>query len=438
MKPFLTSGFSFGGPLEAILDPKLLPEIPCAPRFDGLQDSSSSDAYFMNEALLESLKSVGICNPNPAVGCILLNSKGHEVSRGFTQAYRGFHAERCALAQLKNPKEVEGGTAYVTLEPCSHQGHQPPCVDQLIEAGIRRVVIARQDPNPMVCGAGIKRLQSAGVTVVLGVRQAEATAWNFPFLAHQHLKRPVFILKWAQSLDGQLADDSGQSQWITQAAARSYTHWLRQKYDAILVGAQTVLSDHPSLTVRDCALPHQAQPIPMVFDPRGLLFRIQEKQRLQLETQLFAPARPILLLTSRAAAKAQKSSWLNRLENVTVMPLKSFHPEGINAMIQTDHEWIQELTEALMSPRIMSQLKKPIQSVLVEGGAKTLRLFLQADCADLLHVFVAPILLGGQKNRIHLMRSLKQAQKFELISTHRLGSDTVLELIHPQHTHLFK
>ena len=292
--PSIAHGFLAGGPLNQIL----------SSTHSGFttpilnQPADTIDRFWMLEAFTESLNGVGLTNPNPAVGCVIVDQFGKEVSRGCTEAYPGRHAEAVAFQKVADLKRLENASLYVTLEPCSHQGKQPPCVNFLLNSKIKHIFIARKDSNPLVNGKGIRKLQRAGKEVHIGLFGAEVTAWNFPFFAEQALKRPVIILKWAQTLDGQLADDTDQSQWISGPQARAYTHWLRQKYDVVLVGAKTFLRDTPRLTVRDCALPHHRSPLPIVFDPKGLCL---SKKITQLD-----PRRKWLLITTPKALTLKK------------------------------------------------------------------------------------------------------------------------------------
>src|SRR4051794_23077260 len=185
--------------------------------------------------------------PNPWVGCVLVAPDGR-VFEGATASPGGPHAEAAALA-LAGPA-ARGGTAWVTLEPCSHHGRTPPCADALIGAGVRRVVVALQDPDSNVSGQGIARLREAGVEIEVGLRADVATVLLAPYLKHRTTGRPWVVLKLAATLDGRTSAPDGSSQWITGEAARVDAHRLRAESDAVLVGAGTVRADDPSLTVR--------------------------------------------------------------------------------------------------------------------------------------------------------------------------------------------
>lgn len=403
MTPHLKHFFSFGGPLDLFSKSQQAPPV-------------DEDSKWMKEALKEAVLATGISNPNPAVGCILVDRNGKEISRGHTQAYRGFHAERSAFERVQDLNRLDGATAYVTLEPCSHSGHQPPCVDLLTRSKIKKVVIAAQDPFPQVNGNGISKLKQAGKEVLVGLFHHEAVAWNYSFFAAQSLKRPVFVLKWAQTLDGQLADDQNNSKWITGHAARSYTHWLRQRYDAILVGARTVLADYPKLSARDCPPPHQHQPLPIIVDPNGLCFGVNRKIQSLLSEATFHPSRPFVLITTPKQMKQNKNSWI----------FKKTH--GI-FLQNSERGFFSNLPKLVSSQPVIESLGRPLQSVFIEGGAKTLTTLLHLGLADLLHVFVAPTITGGEKNRTQLMLPLKKAQTYCSVASFQLDQDVVIEMI---------
>ncbi len=409
----LESGFSFGGPLDSLFSKESLQSHSIT---QPLHPPLGSDHYWMLEAFRTALSGVGISNPNPSVGCVIVDSQGKEISRGFTHAYRGIHAEKDAFNKIQDFSLLKDATAYVSLEPCSHQGNQPPCSDLLTSSSIRRVVISRTDPDPRVNGEGIQKLKSAGKEVSLGLYSQETTAWNFSFFAQRTLGRPCIALKWAQTLDGQLADDLNSSQWITGPTARSYTHWLRQRYDAILVGAQTVLTDLPSLSARDCQPPLQHQPLPIILDPRGLCLSVNLEVQTQLNSKTFTPGRRCVYITTPATLKKNSTSWLHQKKEILILTLPG-------------KKLISELASLLEGREISDFLGRPFQSVMVEGGAKTLTSFLKEGYADLLHTFIAPLLTGGERNRLQLHHLLKEAQKFQLISTSRFDSDILMEMV---------
>lgn len=191
--------------------------------------------------------------PNPWVGCVLEARDGTRFE-GATAAVGGPHAEAAALAAAGD-HHLRGATAWVTLEPCAHHGRTPPCADALVAAGVSRVVVAIEDPDPQVAGQGIARLREAGIVVEVGIGAAEATSLLAPYLHHRRTGRPLVVLKLASTLDGRTAAPDGTSQWITGPEARADAHRLRAESDAVIVGAGTVRADDPSLTVRDADAP---------------------------------------------------------------------------------------------------------------------------------------------------------------------------------------
>ena len=192
-------------------------------------------------------------SPNPWVGAVILDHQGHVVGTGATEPPGGRHAEIVALAEAGS--NAKGGTAIVTLEPCSHHGRTPPCTDALIAAGITRVIVGIEDPDPRVAGTGFEVLRSAGITVDVGCRADEITEQLRPYIHHRQTGRPLVVLKTASTLDGKTSAADGSSRWITSDAARTRVHQLRAESNAVLVGAGTVRADDPELTVRHVSGP---------------------------------------------------------------------------------------------------------------------------------------------------------------------------------------
>src|SRR5215475_2950035 len=244
------------------------------------------DAGHMAAALDLARRGLGRVWPNPAVGCVLVR-QGRVVGRGWTQPGGRPHAETEALHRAG--AAAKGATAYVTLEPCSHHGRTPPCADALIAAGIARAVVAMEDPDPRVSGAGLARLREAGIKVDLGLGESEAGEINAGFFLRIRERRPLITLKLAMTLDGRIATRSGESRWITGEAARARAHLLRAQHDAVMVGSGTVLADDPLLNVRLPGLGRQS-PLRIVLDGR---------MRLSLTSALVAGARetPTWLVT---------------------------------------------------------------------------------------------------------------------------------------------
>lgn len=364
-------GFSIGGFIPHTLPPQEASEITQAPLL------SLEDEKWMFIALLEAMRSCGITNPNPPVGCVIVKD-GREIARGRTEPYRLRHAERVAFESVKDANQLQGATVYVTLEPCSHQGHQAPCADLFQGRGLARVVIGAFDPNPKVSGQGVACLKTFGISVAAGVLESENILWILPFLAHQLQRRPVWIAKWAQTKSGTLADDAGSSKWITGPKARAYGHWLRQKYDAVLVGAGTVLGDLPQLTVRDCRKPILRNPMRLIFDPHARITEVNES----LNASIFSPEATSVLFCKEGALPKGLS------RRTHVFPLKSNDP-------------VDELRTWTESKECEDLLGHPLQSVYVEGGTKLLNSLLQTGGMDLIHRFTSTTSkIAGTKHQI--------------------------------------
>jgi len=324
-----------------------------------------SDRAWMEQALALAQIGEGTTSPNPRVGCVVVRD-GRAVGWGHHEAAGKPHAEAVALGMAGD--RARGATLYVNLEPCAHQGRTPPCVDLLIERGLARVVAAVTDPNPQVDGRGFARLRSAGVTVEMGLLEEEARILNEPFF-HWHARgRPLVTVKGAVSADGMLSARGGRSRWITGAPARRFAHRLRLRSDAILVGAGTVRVDDPELTVRlpgitasriravlapDLSVPPHAR----AFDRHG-------------------PADPApRIYASRDLPAGAEARFAGRAEVVRVPA-----PGG-----------------RLDLGAVLDDLGRVgAQSLLVEGGGKTVAGFLAQGMADLTAIFVAPRLVGAR------------------------------------------
>ena len=393
------------GPLTALHKGLCLPEIHLC----------STDEKFMFMALEKALSAVGRGSPNPQVGCVLMKG-GKVVSSATTEAYGGRHAERLALEQLDSPDAVKGGTAYVTLEPCSHHGKQPPCAEALIHSGIRRCVVGCLDPFPEVAGGGVAALKAAGIEVTVGVLENLVQAWHLPFLARAHKpdQGPVFFGKWAQTLDGHLAADDGSSKWITGPDARRHAHHLRLYHDAIMVGANTVLLDNPSLTCRD-ALIQGRQPVKVIYDPSG---RLASPASELAKYQIFSQGQCLWLVG----------------QGVKVPSLCDLPSKTLVVRLEKGRGSLSELPLLLSGQDVEAFLGRPMGSVMVEGGATLLNLMIQNRLLVGAHMFVAPCYLSGQDHRIFCAegfpaKSCSNMPRFQTLSSQLLGQDTLIEAV---------
>ena len=352
----------------------------------------------MRTALGLARRGLGNVWPNPAVGCVIVAGR-RVVGRGWTQPGGRPHAETEALARAG--PAARGATCYVTLEPCSHWGRTPPCTDALIAAGIGRVVVAIEDPDERVDGAGIRRLREAGIAVEIGVGAAGAIELNAGFLTRERLARPFVALKLATSLDGRIATASGESRWITGPPARAFAHALRAGFDAVMVGTGTIIADNPQLT---CRLPGLARrsPVRVILDRR---------LRVPATARVFEDARhtPTWVVTLRSAQAARRSSLL---------------AAGASLIeVGSDAEGRIDLAATLAALG-----KRGLTRLLVEGGARLAAALLRGGLVDRLLWLHAPLLIGGDGVPAIddlALTALAAAPMFERISTEMIGEDVL-------------
>ena len=304
-------------------------------------------SLFMQRALDLAERGKGTVRPNPLVGCVLVH-EGKIIGEGYHEQYGGPHAEVNAIASVTDPKLLGSATAYVSLEPCSYYGKTPPCANLLVEKGIKSVVVATLDPNPLVAGKGVKLLEEAGISVQVGLLEREARWQNRRFFCQQEKHRPYLILKWAQTQDGFIARENFDSKWISCSQSRQLVHQWRAEEQAILVGKNTALHDNPRLNVRDWT---GSDPIRVVLD---------SKLELPADLHLFDQQIPTLCY--------------NTLKSETLPNL----------------EWVQ-LPQLSPEALLADLLARQIQSVLIEGGSQTITQFLAAGLWDEARVFTAPI-----------------------------------------------
>ena len=356
----------------------------------------------MRAALALARRSLGRTWPNPAVGCVIVRD-GTVIARGRTRDGGRPHAEADALAQAGGA--ARGATVYVTLEPCSHFGKSPPCADALVNAGVAKVVSALEDPNPEVNGQGHARLRSAGIVVEVGEGAEEAAEINAGFLLQLREGRPLFHLKMATSLDGRIATASGESKWITGAAARANGQHLRATHDAILVGANTVAIDDPELT---CRLPglDSYSPVRVVLDSRA---RLSPGSKLALT----ANRTPVWLICTKAAPPAAREAL--QAKGVKLVEVAS------NAQGRVD-----------VAAAAGELGRRRLTRVLVEGGGEVAAAFLKAGLVDRVTSCQAGLLLGADSRSAVgalALQKLDFAPRFSLVSSRSVDGD-VLETWH--------
>jgi diaminohydroxyphosphoribosylaminopyrimidine deaminase / 5-amino-6-(5-phosphoribosylamino)uracil reductase len=359
------------------------------------------DRLYMAHALRLAAKGRGRTSPNPMVGAVIV-SKGRIVGHGYHHRAGEAHAEILALDTAG--KQARGGTLYVTLEPCCHtRKRTPPCVPVLIKSGLRRVVVAMLDPNPLVKGRGVARLRRADIEATVGCLREDAEHLNEAYIHWITTGRPLVILKAAMTIDGKIATASGESQWITGEAARRQVHRLRSEVDAVMVGIGTVLHDDPELTVR---LPsrRRRQPVRVILDSR---LRIPFQAKI-LSTR---GGGEILIATTVDASKPRIEK-LQRL-GATVMVVPAEHGQ------------------VSLSACLTELGRRGITSVLLEGGSEINASALRAGLVHRLQLYVAPSLLGGQdaKGLVGGLAptSLSDATPLKEIRVKRIGVDLLIE-----------
>lgn len=356
----------------------------------------AEDERWMAVALALGRRGMGKCWPNPAVGCVLVRD-GRVVSRGWTQPGGRPHAE--AMALQRAGAAARGATAYVSLEPCAHHGRTPPCAQALIDAGVARVVAACRDPDPRVAGQGLQRLGTAGIAVTVGVLEAAARQDHAGFLSRVEQGRPLIALKLASSLDGRIATQSGESQWITGPEARRHVHALRARYDAILVGGGTARDDDPTLTVRGMATSHQ--PV-----------RIVASRRLDLprNSRLLATLdeAPLWILHGASASADAVAFW-----------------QGAGAQLFEVADDVYGLSPDAMACALGGA---GLTRVLCEGGGQLAASLLRGGLVDRLYAFTAGLAMGaeGRPGLGELgLQHLSDAPRLGLCETRVIGADTL-------------
>ncbi|WP_417899952.1 bifunctional diaminohydroxyphosphoribosylaminopyrimidine deaminase/5-amino-6-(5-phosphoribosylamino)uracil reductase RibD [Bacillus haimaensis] len=318
------------------------------------------DRYYMNVAIDLAKKATGQTSPNPVVGSVVVKD-GEIVGFGAHLKAGEAHAEVHAIRMAGD--KANGSTVYVTLEPCSHHGKTPPCSDLLIQSQVKRVVIASVDPNPLVAGAGIKKLKSAGIIVDVGICESKALALNDVFFHYIKTKKPYVTLKTASSLDGKTATFTKDSKWITGNEARQDVHRYRHQHDAILVGVGTVIADNPSLTTR---LPNGGKnPVRIILDTH---------LRTPIDAHVINDKLASTWIITGAEADEKKIEALTN-QQVTVMKLPTKEMEIHNLL-------------TLLGDR-------GITSLFVEGGATVNGSFLQSGAINQVITYIAPKLIGG-------------------------------------------
>ena len=355
-----------------------------------------TDAYFMRKAFSLALRAKGRTWPNPLVGAVVVK-KGRIIGQGYHKKAGLAHAEVEAIESAG--KCARGASLYVTLEPCAHYGRTPPCVDKIIESGIRRVVVGIVDPNPLNNGKGIKLLKEHGIKVETGFLEEAIRKENQPFIKHITQKTPFITVKVGQSLDGKIALKTGESQWITSSPAREYSHSLRRLYDGIMVGVNTVIRDNPFLSG--------------------------------------SPDRPLTkIVTDSSLSTPAEANIFKKPGEVIIASLKEKsgqETESRNLLLQKAR--ILEVKENNGQLNLYDLLKKlgrlGLCNILVEGGGSLIGSLFDYGLVDKVMFFIAPEIIGGKDSISSVMgrgiSRLDKAVKLKDVKIKRMGEDFLVE-----------
>jgi diaminohydroxyphosphoribosylaminopyrimidine deaminase/5-amino-6-(5-phosphoribosylamino)uracil reductase len=360
-------------------------------------DNSELDQSWMHHALDLARRGIALTAPNPAVGCVLLDASGQLAGEGWHEYDQLAHAEIAALKDAaKKSIPVRGGTAYVTLEPCSHTGRTGPCTEALIAAGLRRVVAATIDPNPSVAGQGLAALRAAGIETVVGVCESEARRLNESFARWIQHRRPLVLMKVAMTLDGRIAPPLGehtprQPYWITCEAARAAVQPLRWQADAVMVGVDTVLADDPTLTDRS-GLPRRRPLQRLILD---------SALRMPLDSKLVSTAQNDVVVFTVSNDQASARALTQRGVRVEVLPAESGRVPLAQLLVKLGEQ--------------------EILTLLTETGTRLNTALLSAGLVDRIHLFVSPQIMGS--DAVPAFRGMTHPLHMAQLEVEHYGSD---------------
>lgn len=351
----------------------------------------------MRQCLNIAKKGEGKTSPNPMVGAVIFDDNFNIISKGYHQKYGEAHAE---VNAVKNAKcSLKGLSIAVNLEPCSHYGKNPPCADLIIKEGFKRVIIGIGDPNPLVCGNGIKKLQDAGIEVITGILEEECRKFNEIFLNDQLKKRPFITIKTATTLDGKIASKTGSSKWITSEKARNHVQKLRNRHDAILTSSNTIIADNPSLT---CRMKNGKNPSRIIID---------SKLKTNPNSNVYKNDKTsVFIVTDKNMPESEQKKYPE-------------HIQFIKCSLKNGKIDLCEATQKLY--------EKDIKSIIIEAGGTLNHTFINEKLADKLIQFVAPKILGD-KNAINFVQgfdinNIDESQILTELNIKKLNPDIMME-----------
>lgn len=349
----------------------------------------------MRRCIKLAKKGEGRVSPNPLVGAVIFDDDFNIISEGYHQKYGENHAERNAI--LKTNVDLKGKSIIVNLEPCSHYGKTPPCADLIIEKGIKKVIIGMLDPNPIVCGNGVKKLKEAGIEVIVGILERECRELNKFFLKDFLEKKPYITIKTATTLDGKIATKTGSSKWITDEASRLEVQKLRNRYDAILTSSKTVIKDNPSLT---CRMKKGRNPVRIILDTN---------LTTPVDSKVYIDNAKIIVITG---------------ENTSYEKIKKYSEniKFIKCKLKNEH------IDLNIAVKLIYQ--EGIKSILVESGSILNKAFVEENLADNLIQFIAPKILGDKEGVSFIEGferfKISECNNLNITSTKRLKNDIML------------
>ena len=359
----------------------------------------NDDLKYMQRAIRLAKRGAGWVNPNPMVGAVLVKD-GRIIGEGFHEFFGGNHAEVNALQGI-SPEDAEGSTLYVTLEPCSHVGKTPPCINLIVEKKIARVVIGMADPNPLVNGQGISALQQAGIRVETGLLEHQVNQMNEIFVKYITTKQPFVLLKSAVTLDGKIATVTNASRWITGEKSRNMVHLLRQQFSAVMVGVDTILFDDPLLNIRLKGA--WKNPLKVIMDTHG---------RISPESKVLENDPQLTIIATTEVADPQKLKQIERL--------------GVQTLICPVKDNRVDLGFVIQSLGTMG-----IDSIMIEGGSTLAYSVLMEKKVDKVISFIAPKILGGENAPTPVggtgIEKMEDAINLSNLKTSKVGADIMIE-----------
>lgn len=365
---------------------------------------------YMRRAIELAKKGSGHVNPNPLVGAVIVRD-GEIIGEGYHECYGQLHAERNAIANAKKRgNSLEGGTIYVTLEPCCHYGKTPPCTEAIIEEKIARVVVGSDDPNPLVSGKGFQMLREKGIEVIPHFLKEECDAMNYVFFHYIRTGTPYVAMKYAMTMDGKIACYTGDSKWVTGEESRAHVQTLRNHYKGIMAGIGTVLADDPML---NCRIEGGRDPIRIIADSH---------LRIPMDSQLVRTAgQQPLIVACLPDADEEKAAQLQE-KGVEVLRIPGVTTADIT----------EEQKEVISLPVLMKELgARKIDGILLEGGGQLNESALQAGIVDRIYCYIAPKIFGGAQAKTPVegqgLTRAVDAWQFKRIGMQEFGQDILLE-----------